>query len=265
MRFITALIAALAMAPAFAELDWDSALGGAQRSEQNRARDAFRHPRETLEFFGLEEGMTVVELSPGGGWYTEILAPLLKENGALYAAHYSPNASQYYRRALGGYLQKLGNDDLYADVTVTVFAPPGEVDLAPAESADLVLAFRNVHSWMRGDALPVAFAAIHAALKPGGVFGVVQHRASDTRDAAAMAESGYVTEEYVIAAARDAGFVLDAKSEINANPRDPTDHAGGVWALPPSLRGAQDDADRAARLAIGESDRMTLRFLKPAG
>ncbi|MFT6681821.1 MAG: putative methyltransferase [Haliea salexigens] len=265
MKYVLALLLAVALAPAHAALDWESALNGEQRSAENKARDSSRHPRETLEFFGLKEGMTVVELSPGGGWYTEVLAPLVARDGQLYAAHFGMNISSngYFRNALGGFLQKLAaNNDLYGAVTVTQLAPPAETSVAPAGSADLVVAFRNIHSWMRMDSLDATLAAAFTALKPGGALGIVQHRAPSGDDLSAMAKSGYVTEAHVIAAAEKAGFKLDARSEINANPRDTADHAAGVWALPPALRGAEED--RAKYEAIGESDRMTLRFVKPA-
>jgi predicted methyltransferase len=261
MKFITALVLALTVLPAQAALDWDAALEGEHRSERNRERDVWRHPRETLTFFGLEEGMTVVELAPGGGWYTEILAPLVGDEGQLYAAHYGLNGGAYYRRSLGGFLSKLGADDeVYGEVTVSRLAPPGDIAIAPAGTADLVLAFRNVHSWMRGDALSEVFSAAFAALKPGGVFGVVQHRAPEGRSIQAMKETGYVTEAQVIAAAEAAGFKLAERAEINANPRDDADHPEGVWTLPPGL--ALGATDRATYEAIGESDRMTLKFVK---
>lgn len=252
-----------ASGPALADLDWDAALQGEHRSEKNAARDVYRHPRETLEFFGLEETMTVVELSPGGGWYTEVLAPLLADKGSYYAAHGSVNGGAYSRRALGRYLQKLGeDDDTYGKVVVTTLAPPSSVVIAPAGTADMVLAFRNVHSWMGAGVLAETFIAAYDALKPGGVFGVVQHRAKDGRDEERMKETAYVSEDYVIAAARSIGFELADRSEINANPKDTTEWEGGVWELPPSLGG--DEADREARVAVGESDRMTLKFVKPA-
>jgi predicted methyltransferase len=264
MKYAVALLLALAIAPAHAELDWDGALNGPQRAEANKARDVSRNPRETLEFFGIREGMTVVELSPGGGWYTEILAPLVASEGKLYAAHFSPNAagSPYFRNALGGFLQKLAaNHELYGPVVVTELAPPAETAVAPEGSADLVVAFRNIHSWMGMGSLDGTLAAAYTALKPGGVLGVVQHRAKAGDDVQAMAKSGYVTEAFVVAAAEKAGFTLDASSEINANPKDTADHPHGVWSLPPALRGG--DEDRAKFEAIGESDRMTLRFIKP--
>ncbi|GAB3308017.1 class I SAM-dependent methyltransferase [Haliea atlantica] len=263
MKTLLGLLLALAVLPAHAQLDWDAALAGEHRSEANRARDDARHPRETLEFFGLREGMTVVELSPGGGWYTEVLAPLLVDNGTLYAAHFGLNApGAYFRKSLGGYLQKLAaNHELYGPVVVTQLQPPAETTVAPAGSADLVVAFRNVHSWMRSDSLDAVFQAAHAALKPGGVLGIVQHRAEAGRSEEQMASTGYVTEAHVIAAAEAAGFTLDGRSEINANPRDTRDHPQGVWSLPPSLVGG--DEGREGFMAIGESDRMTLRFRKP--
>ena len=249
--------------PVQAALDWDAALGGEHRSEETMARDEFRHPRETLEFFGLREGMTVVELSPGGGWYTEVLAPLVADNGRYYAAHGSVNGSAYARRSLGAYLSMLGNDDdTYGDVIVTELNPPESASMAPAGSADLVLAFRNVHSWMRGDVLEEVLAGVFTALKPGGVFGVVQHRGRDGISVEEMKKTAYVTEDHVISAAEAAGFELAGRSEVNANPKDTADYEKGVWTLPPSL--TNGDEDRERYLAIGESDRMTLKFVKPA-
>ena len=263
MKTLLGLLLALAVLPAHAELDWNAALAGEHRSEANSVRDAARNPRETLEFFGLREGMTVVELSPGGGWYTEVLAPLLLDNGKLYAAHFGLNApGAYFRKSLGGYLQKLAeNHDLYGSVVVTQLQPPAETTVAPAGSADLVVAFRNIHSWMRSDSLDAVLAAAYAALKPGGTLGIVQHRGEPGLSEEQMASTGYVTEAHVIAAAEAAGFALSERSEINANPRDTRDHPQGVWSLPPSLAGGEEG--REAFLAIGESDRMTLRFSKP--
>jgi len=250
-------------ASASAALDWDSALTGKHRSEKNAARDVFRHPKETLEFFGLKEDMTVVELSPGGGWYTEVLAPLLKNQGSYFAAHNSPNGGAYSRRSLGSYLVKLGEDnDTYGNVTVTTLGPADSVIIAPAGTADMVLAFRNIHSWMRADTLADTLLVAYDALKDGGVFGVVQHRAKDGRDPERMKATGYVSEDYIIAAARSVGFELEARSEVNANAKDKGDYEDGVWELPPSLSTAE--GNKAAHRLIGESDRMTLKFVKPA-
>lgn len=263
MKSVIALALALLVSPGAMALDWQTALGGAHRDEAKKSRDVARHPRETLEFFGLSEGMTVVEVSPGGGWYTEVLAPLLRGNGSYYAAHHSLNApGGYARNSLGKYLQKLAADpELYGDVVITQLMPPRQVELAPAGTADMVVAFRNVHSWMRADALDSILGAIHTALKPGGVFGLVQHRAAGDTTTEQMKKSGYVPTDVVIEAARSAGFELAAQSEINANPKDTANHPNGVWSLPPALRGGDVDKDRF--MAIGESDRMTLKFVKP--
>lgn len=248
---------------ALADFDWKTALDGPHRAEGNAARNAYRHPQETLEFFGLAPGMTVMEVSPGGGWYTEVLAPLLKGQGTLVAAHYRPNGGEYARRSLGGFLTKLGEDgEIYGEVQVTALQPPAAMEPAAPGSVDLALAFRNVHSWMRMNQEEAFFSAIYDALKPGGVLGIVQHRAEPGASLDAMKEAAYVTEDKVIELAELAGFELEARSEVNANPSDTKDHADGVWALPPTLAGG--DKDREKFLAIGESDRMTLKFRKPA-
>ena len=263
MKSVIAIVLALLVSPLATALDWKIALEGAHRGEANKVRDGARHPRETLEFFGLSDGMTVVEVSPGGGWYTEVLAPLMRDNGTYYAAHHSLNApGSYARNSLGKYLQKMAADpELYEGVVITQLQPPQQVELAPAGTADMVVAFRNVHSWMRADALDNILAAIHTALKPGGVFGVVQHRAGGDSTLEQIKKSGYVPTNLVIEAAKKAGFELAGQSEINANPQDTADHVKGVWSLPPVLRGGDVDRDRF--VAIGESDRMTLKFVKP--
>lgn len=259
---LIALSLALAV-PAQAALDWAAALSGEHRSEKNAARDEYRHPRETLEFFGLREDMTVVELSPGGGWYTEVLAPLMADNGRYYAAHGSVNGGAYARRSLGSYLVKLGeDDDTYGGVIVSELSPPDAMAIAPDGSADLVLAFRNIHTWMRAGVLEEVLESVFAALKSGGVFGVVQHRGPEDSSIDDMKNTAYITEEYVISAAEAAGFTLADRSEVNANPKDTADYEKGVWTLPPSL--TLGDEDRKRYLAIGESDRMTLKFIKPA-
>jgi predicted methyltransferase len=236
---------------------------GSHRAPGHAERNVHRHPVETLTFFGLAPGMTVVEIAPGsGGWYTEILAPYLEASGRYYAAAYDPLAAEeYYRRSARALQDKLAlRLDLYGSAILTVFAPPAKLDIAPAGSADLVLTFRNVHNWMADGAADAAFAAFYRALKPGGVLGVVEHRGASDGPQDPKAESGYVREDVVIGLAEKAGFRLDARSEINANPKDTRDHPEGVWTLPPTLE--LGDEDRAKYTAIGESDRMTLRFRK---
>ena len=240
----------------------EAAISGDHRLEKNRARDKYRHPKETLLFFGLEPTMTVVEIWPGGGWYTEILAPALKGSGKYYAASWDRDAkSQSIQRNLKRYDEKLRTrPDLYGEVIVTELSRT-KTDIAPAGSADMVLTFRNVHNWMKFGFEKTIFDAMFQALKPGGILGVVEHRADPDEIPDPQALSGYVDQEMTIEMAEAAGFKLLAKSEINANPKDTRDHPKGVWTLPPSLR--LKDVDRDKYLAIGESDRMTLKFIKP--
>ena len=246
----------------------DAAISGEHRSAANKARDRYRRPRETLEFFGFRSDMTVVEIWPGGGWYTEILAPALSESGELYAAQYSVNPTYgYQRRYFGSFLSKLGGTpDIYRDVRITHLAVPYELDIAPPGAADMVLTFRNAHNWVNPgygeQAGALTFKAMFDALKPGGTLGVVDHRWPDPATEDPAAEDGYVSEERIIALAEAAGFELSARSDLNRNEADSHRHPEGVWTLPPSL--ALGDKDKDKYLAIGESDRMTLRFVKPA-
>ena len=237
-------------------------IAGDQRSTENRARDEYRHPYETLTFFGIRPDMTVVEIYPGRGWYTEILAPYLKGSGMLYAAEHPGDPSyEAVQRSLEAFDQKVKDaPELYGEVKRTKLTKDG--DIAPPDSADLVVTFRNVHSWMGAGTENEAFAAMFRALKPGGVLGLVQHRGDPSVKQDPKAGSGYVNQDYVIEMAKKAGFELAEKSEINANPKDTKDYPKGVWTLPPSLR--LGDEDREKYLAIGESDRMTLKFVKPA-
>jgi predicted methyltransferase len=208
--------------------------------------------------------MTVVELWPGsGGWYTEVLAPVLKDKGKLYAAHVDPvDAPPGGRDGLKSYKDKLAaNPELYGKVDVTVLWNKG-ADIAPPGSADMVVTFRNIHNWMGRDWAPQAFAAAYQALKPGGVFGVEEHRGNPAVPQDPKAASGYVNEDYAIRMIEAAGFKLVDRSEINANPKDTKDYEKGVWTLPPNYR--MGDVDRAKYAAIGESDRFTLKFVKPA-
>jgi len=205
-----------------------------------------------------------VELTPGGGWYTEILAPFLRKEGTLYAAGYDPKSeTEYYRKSAGRFAAKLAAEPtLYDKVIVTVLQPPDALAIAPDGTADMVLSFRNLHGWMgSGQAEPVLRAA-YRALKPGGTFGLVQHRGKGDGAQDAEASSGYVDQDYAIELAAKVGFELVGSTEINANAADDKDHPEGVWTLPPSLE--LGDVDRDKYLAIGESDRMTLRFAKPA-
>jgi predicted methyltransferase len=245
----------------------DQAIAGAWRSPENRARDAWRHPKETLSFFGLRPDQTVIEITPGGGWYSEILAPYLRDDGRYVAAVIDPagesneRARDYYAKARADLEARFAADPARFDrVQVVAFNPRAPVLGAPA-SADVVLTFRNVHNWRMAGNAEAMFKAFFDVLRPGGVLGVVEHRARG--DLPATDRSGYVGQAQVVAMAQAAGFVLEAASEINANPRDTKDHPNGVWTLPPTNR--HDAADAAKYRAIGESDRMTLRFVKPRG
>jgi predicted methyltransferase len=234
------------------------------RSAKNIARNHYRHPVKTLEFFGLQPNMTVVEIWPGGGWYTEILAPHLKEEGQYYAAGFSlvakrtPDWKKNYQRKFEANLKQ--HPELYSKTIITDLAIPERPDIAPGESADRVFTFRNVHNWMKGAYAQEVFNSMYKALKPGGILGVVEHRAKPGTSLEDMITSGYVTEAHVIKLAKKSGFKLAEKSEVNANAKDTKQHPKGVWTLPPSLRLGEEN--RAKYLAIGESDRMTLKFIK---
>jgi len=253
-------------APLVGSLEW--AVAGDWRLPQEKARDRWRHPIETLTFFGVRPTDTVVEIAPGGGWYTAILGPWIRQGGGkLYAAHLDPSSSAYAKRNVEAYTAAYIDDpEVYGDITLTTVSPtsPG---LAPDGAADVVLTFRNVHNWMTAGFADKVFADAFRALRPGGVLGVVEHRLPSARDQDLRAASGYVAESYVIQLAERAGFILEASSEINANPNDKADQP--VWMLPPNLDPPEPGSpeaegyDRARYEAIGESDRMTLRFRKP--
>ena len=249
----------------------DEILAGDHRSAENKARDAWRHPKETLAFFGLAPGMTVVEMNPGAGWYTEILAPALNGNGTLITAVVDPakassdRAREYNEKANADLRAMLGAKmDQFGPVQVAEYDPNGPV-LGLPNSVDMVVTFRNIHGWVRAGTAEGMFRGFFDVLKPGGVLGIEQHRAPAGGDPAEWAPKGYVPQEAVIAMATAAGFVLEAESEVNANPADTKDHPQGVWSLPPNLSGHETEEDKAKFAAIGESDRMTLRFRKPAG
>lgn len=239
-------------------------IGGAHRSPETIARNKYRHPVETLSFFGIRPDMTVVEVWPGGGgWYTEVLAPLLRDKGKLIAASYDANSEiEYFRVNSAKYLDKLkARPDVYDRILVTEFMPPKKPALAPEGSADMVLTFRNVHNWVENGTEAQVFSAMFKALKKGGVMGLVEHRGTPEMAGKQWAEKGYIAEAETIRLAEQAGFKLVEKSEINANPKDTKDYPKGVWTLPPTLE--EGDKDREKYLAIGESDRMTLKFVKP--
>jgi predicted methyltransferase len=237
-------------------------IAGTHRTPAFAARDSARNPLETLTFFEVEPQMTVVEIWPGGGWYTEILAPYLRDEGRYVAAGFDPEGDrEYVRKGAAAFAEKLAaSPELYDQAQVNIFAPPEKVEIVAPGTADRVLTFRSMHGLVRDGTADAAFAAFYSALKPGGILGVVQHRADPDRPADAKYD-GYVKESTVIALAEAAGFKLQEKSEINANPRDSKDHPEGVWSLPPALRLGEVDRDKY--LAIGESDRMTLKFVKP--
>lgn len=252
-----------ATAPGQAAAKLDAVLAGDWRSDKNKARDAYRHPKQTLEFFGVKPNQTLIEIYPGGGWYAEILAPLLKDEGHYIAAIVKPTKPGG-EEALNktGIKGKFAADPAhYAAAQVVEFTPKTAVLGAP-DSADVVLTFRNVHNMTdEGSEVPM-FKAFFDVLKPGGTLGVVDHRASANADPAKLKETGYLREADVVKLATDAGFKLVAKSEINANPKDTKDWPKGVWTLPPTF--ALKDVDHDKYAAIGESDRMTLKFVKPA-
>lgn len=264
LAVVLALPAFGAQRPESADQTLHHAINNPQRSAAHKARDQYRHPLKTLEFFGLQPDMTVIELWPGSGWYTEILAPALHDHGKLIEAGFAPDARLgYQKKMLANYKKKLqDNPELYGGVKLIPFDPPRLARLGPPGSADMVLTFRNLHNWLSVNGMDSVFAAAYDVLKPGGIFGVVEHRAAKGTPLEQAFPTGYVPEHYVIEQARKAGFKLAASSEINANPKDTKDWPKGVWTLPPTL--ARGDKDRDRYLTIGESDRMTLKFIKPA-
>ena len=255
------VLASCSLLESASEKRLQQALVGEHRSAENKARDIYRNPKETLTFFGFQPSMTVVEVSPGGGWYTEVLAPALKGVGVYYAAAYPDTGKKdYYSRSRKTFLEKLASDPVYSEVKVTDFTPRKQSQIAPVGSADLVLTFRNLHNWKEDGVLQM-FKDANQALKSGGILGVVEHRMPTNKEYTAKDRSGYFPEALTIELARKAGFILAAKSDVNANPKDTADHPKGVWTLPPVLR--LKEQDKAKYLAIGESDRMTLKFIKP--
>lgn len=234
------------------------------RTEQNRSRDRYRHPQHTLEFFQIQSDMTVVEIWPGQGWYTEILAPFIKQgHGQFIAAGFPVNAGPQWRQTMQREYQQWlqASPQYYDQVNIIELGPPSFWQIGPDESVDAVLTFRNVHNWLKGGYEIDMFNAFYRVLKPGGILGVTDHRAKSGTDLETMKKFGYISQDLVIELAIKAGFEFEASSEINANPRDIKHYPEGVWALPPTLR--LGDENKQHYLAIGESDRMTLRFRKP--
>lgn len=253
--------------PAVGTLEWAAA--GPWRLEPDR--DRWRHPLEALRFWGLAPGMTVVEVLPGRGWYTSILAPYLAKNaGKLYAASFDPAAATPPQKETLDYFRAhfVGKPETFGAVEMTVLSPRGP-GIAPPGSADLVIVANNVHTLMGEGYAEKAFADFFRALKPGGILGVEQHRASSAGVPDPQASNGYVQEAVVKLIAQEAGFEFIGSSEMNANPRDDREHPFGVWTLPPTLltaplgEPANSRFDTSPYRAIGESDRMTLKFKKP--
>lgn len=233
------------------------------RTPENVLRDQYRNPEQTLNFFGITPEMHVVEIWPGLGWYSEILAPYLSEQGTYVAAGFNPESGVAFYRNFAAKLSAkyAAQPEVYGKLIQVPFEPPKVTRLGEPGSADAVLTFRNVHNWMPNNVESV-FAAFYQVLKPGGTLGLVEHRRPESQPHDPKANSGYVHQDYVIQLAQEAGFELVASSELNANAKDDADHPRGVWTLPPSLR--LGETDQEAYIAIGESDRMTLKFIKPA-
>jgi predicted methyltransferase len=233
-----------------------------QRSTEEKARDVYRHPYDALTFFGIRGDMTVIEVYPGAGWYTQILAPYLKDKGKLIAAVYDRNPAtqkEWMIRYNKEFTDRfIGKPELYGEIGLVDMVPPDRIELAPAGSVDMILDIRNAHNWIDVGGKEVAVGWFKA-LKKGGVLGIIEHRADDHKPP--DPDSGYVHQKRIVDLMLANGFELAATSELNSNPKDTKDHPEGVWTLPPSLALG---ADKSAKyLAIGESDRMTLKFVKP--
>ena len=243
----------------------DKAIQGSQRDPVNVARDVYRHPKETLTVFDLSPDMKALEILPGRGWYTEILAPLMKDSGELTVASFGENhPTKYLRNIHADLMKKMDADpETYGKVKTVMFNNNGYLADIPDNSLDIVMTFRNSHNWIRYggiENIENIYAAFNRVLKPGGVLGVVQHRAADGSDPKVSAEKGYIPKSYLIDMIEDKGFELVKSSDINANPKDTKDYPEGVWSLPPSYR--EKEKDKAKYTAIGESDRLTLKFIK---
>jgi predicted methyltransferase len=256
------LAVTLAPVASAADADMAKAIAGSWRKPAFAARDVVRHPAEELTFFGLKPNLTVVEVWPGGGYWTEILAPYLHDHGTFYAAGFAAGPDEEGSNAVAKFKAKLdAAPAIYGNVKLTALGKE-HYDIAPAGSADLVITFRNVHNWMGGGWADQAFGAFFKALKPGGILGVEEHRGSADKPQDPKGENGYVRQDYTIELAKKAGFELVGSSEINANPKDTKDYPEGVWTLPPTF--ALGDKDKAKYAAIGEADNFVLKFRKPA-
>jgi predicted methyltransferase len=238
-------------------------VNGDHRTPEQKARDKYRHPVETLSFFGIQPNMTVVELWPLGGWYSSILAPYVKGSGKFYAAAMDPESKDPGDMRYNAQLKKMLDErpDLYSEVQWSVLST-GKKQLAPDGTADMVLTFRNIHNWAWAGDEKQVFEAAYRALKPGGVLGVEEHRHNDPNFEPKKPGEAYVGEEYAVKLIESVGFKLAGRSDINNNPKDIKNYPKGVWTLPPTF--ADGDKDRAKYAAIGESDRFTLKFVKPA-
>lgn len=246
----------------------DQALAGAHRSAENKARDPFRNPKATLEFFGLQPNMTVIEISPAAGWYTEVLAPVLRDNGRLIIA---TGLNGQGRQGLVSTINRFAaTPAVYDKVQIVPYDVRAQQPLVAAGTADMILVFRHMHGLFGQGTQDTALKLYFDALKSGGVLGIEAHRwpadkakpSKEELDKLRFKINGYLTEAEVIAAAEKAGFKLAARSDINANPKDTRDHPSGVWSLPPNYQDVPE-AEKAKFTAIGESDRMTLKFVKP--
>ena len=251
-----------------------SAQQGNHRDSDNRRRDQYRHPVEVLNFFDVGPKMSIVEIWPSSGWWTEILGPYTHDQGIYYAAGFAMTASrtpQWRKDVQIEFANKLAlHPQIYSHIVCTELSLPERYSIAPAATTDRVLTFRNVHNWMKGGYDQQMFEVMFRALKPGGILGLVEHRAKAGTAIEQMISTGYVTEAHIKSLAQQAGFLFDSASELNANPKDTTEHPKGVWTLPPTLRHCKSLAEKQQEhcnkhyKAIGESDRMTLRFIKPA-
>ena len=254
--YILFLNAILFLIPYSSSHSLEDAIKSKDRSSKNVMRDRYRNPYETLSFFEIEQNMKVVELSPGGGWYTEILANYIHSPGEIIAAHFDKNSDRdFYVRMRKNFENKVNENPLYKNVSVVDLSSK----LAEPGTVDAILTFRNLHNWI-GPQIDLIFSNAHKALKKGGILGVVEHRANPGTSLEEMKRTGYVTEEYAIKIAEKHGFTLISKSEINSNPKDTKDYVRGVWTLPPVLR--LKEKDKQKYLDIGESDRMTILFKK---